>query len=66
MYRRGRGEPWQVWAAAAGGLVVGAAAYYLARIWLEREPLGPAPVLDETDDASPDREAGESTTERDR
>lgn len=66
IYRRGRGEPWHVWAAAAGGLIAGTVTFYLARIWLEREPIGPAPVPDATEDASREPEAGESATGRDR
>jgi uncharacterized membrane protein YeiB len=41
VYRRGATEPWHRTIAAAGGLVVGAVAYYLATVWLARERIGP-------------------------
>lgn len=60
-YRRGPTEPWQEVAAAAAGLLTGAAAFWLARTWLRRQPLPsgrPAP------DPPPARAAAETPPAR--
>lgn len=39
IYRRGATEPWEELVAAAAGVLAGAAVFYFARLWLQREPL---------------------------
>lgn len=38
-YRRGSTDTWEELAAVAVGVAAGAAAAYLARLWLRREPV---------------------------
>lgn len=40
VYRRGPGGPTDMAMAAAAGLLAGSVVFYLARIWLRREPIG--------------------------
>ena len=39
MHRRGPVGPWEELAAAAAGVLAGAAVFYFTRLWLQREPL---------------------------
>lgn len=39
IYRRGATEPLEELVAAAAGVLAGAAVFYFARLWLQREPL---------------------------
>ena len=43
IYRRTDSEAWDEAAAAAVGLLVGAAAFYVARLWFQREELTAPP-----------------------
>lgn len=66
LYRRRPAKTWEELAAAAVGVVVGMGSYYLARVWLQREPLdrpiptsaaptsgrpAPSPQLEDAEDA---------------
>ena len=46
-YRRKPADATVIAGAVAAGTVIGAAAFYLVKLWLQREPLEPAVDLDE-------------------